>query len=193
MSTFTKILQSNHVQLRQLQKKSISWFEDQVNTIKQQGRISPYYLMRGASEQNRSEIRAGDMFMFYYDAKHKDTLPYWDRFPLVFPFRGLKDGFIGLNLHYLPYHLRAQLLTELMNFKTSKRLTEYTRLNYSWATIQNMSRHKLAEACVHRYLSSQVRSVFKKVNSPDWATAMLLPVEQFVGATKQKVWKESLK
>jgi hypothetical protein len=131
--------------------------------------------------------------MFYYDAKHKDTLPYWDKFPLVFPFRKLPDGFIGLNMHYLPYYQRVQLLDRLSEFANNKTLDNDTKLKFSWATIQSMSKLKIAEPCVHRYLSTHVRSPYRLVDGSDWATAMVLPVQQFVGRSAAKVWQESLR
>lgn len=191
MSTFTKIFEQNHYELARLVRQSSAWFANEIVNIKKQGRVSAYYLMRGAAQQNKSSIIPGEMYMFYYDAKHKDTLPYWDMFPLVFPFRKLEDGFIGLNMHYLPYPLRVRLLDTLMHFKTDSRLNANTRLKYSWRTIEGFSRLQIAKPCVHRYLASNVRSVFKKVDSPDWATALMLPVERFVGASKQQVWAQS--
>ena len=32
-----------------------------------------------------SRFMMGNMYLFAYDPKHKDTLPYYDRFPLIFP------------------------------------------------------------------------------------------------------------
>jgi Fe-S cluster biosynthesis and repair protein YggX len=34
-------------------------------------------------------------------------------------------------------------------------------------------------------------SPFRRVEANDWATAMMLPVERFQGATKEQVWTES--
>ena len=60
--------------------------------------------------------------------KLKEELPYYDKFPLVFPWRRLEDGFIGLNMHYLPHFHRVQLLTRLMQFATNKNMDENTRI-----------------------------------------------------------------
>jgi hypothetical protein len=84
-----------------------------------------------------------------------------------------------------------QLLDNLLAFKSNNRLDETTRIKYSWAMIDGVSKFKAAQPCVKQYLNSHVRSQFRKVDSNDWATAMLLPVEQFVGASKQQVWEES--
>jgi len=193
MSTFAQIFERNKYQLPQIAKKSRGWFEQEAQKIKSQGRVSAYYLMRGAAEQNRPAIVPGNLYMFLYDAKHKETLPYWDAFPMVFPFRKLKDGFIGLNLHYAPIHLRIRLLDNLMDYSTNKSYNESTRLKLNWSLISGASKLRIAQPCVHRYLISHVKSPFKMINSEDWATAMMLPVQQFVGAASKTVWDHSIK
>lgn len=155
--------------------------------------IDPMRLIRSSADKNVNKILPGELYLFAYDPKHADTLPFYDAYPLVFPFRRLGDGFIGLNLHYLPYRYRIMLLDRLDGFKTTKGLTENTRLKLSWETISGASKFKWAEPCVHRYLLSQVRSPFKRIDPVDWGTALMLPVERFVGANKQKVWTESLR
>jgi hypothetical protein len=54
-----------------------------------------------------------------------------------------------------------------------------------------MSRVAPVKACVKHYLDSQVQSRFLNIKYPDWVTASLLPVERFVGASKQQVWQDS--
>jgi hypothetical protein len=49
----------------------------------------------------------------------------------------------------------------------------------------------LAEPCIKHYLLPHVKTAFKKIDSSDWATAMLLPVERFSKSTKENVWKDS--
>lgn len=186
---YTDILKKNRFQIRDLSKKSQAWFTLQSGLLGQQ--ITFAKMMQENTVNNKNIMRPGEMYLFQYDAKHKETLPHWDMYPLVFPFRILKDGFIGLNLHYLPIHLRAQLLDNLMQFKSNNRFDETTRLRANWQLLSSISRHKLIEPCVHRYLWEHTRSRFKKIDSPDWGTALLLPVEKFVGASKAQVWKNT--
>ena len=56
----------------------------------------------------------GGMYFFLYDPKTKEELPYYDRFPLVIPLKREDDGFLGLNLHYLPVPYRIRLLRKLL-------------------------------------------------------------------------------
>lgn len=188
---YAKIFEKNRYNLHNAARKSATWFQQQVLLLSKQS-ITPNKMMLGAENVSTS-IMPGNLYMFFYDPKWKDELPYYDRFPMVFPYKKTPDGFIGLNMHYLPYQLRVQLLDRLAYFKSNSKWDETTRLKYSWALINGVSKYKAAAPCIKQYLSSHVRSQFKKVNSPDWATAMLLPVETFVGANKVQVWQESKK
>lgn len=184
------VFKRNQYNLHNASRKSAAWFDQQLLLIKKQ-QITPNKVMKSDSHQLTSSLIPGNLYMFFYDAKTKDELPYWDRFPLTFPYKKLEDGFMGLNMHYLPYQLRAQLLDKLMTFANNQNLDATTRLKYSWALIDGVSKYKAAQPCIKRYLDSQVRSAYRKVDGNDWATAMLLPVESFVGANKQAVWTDS--
>ena len=61
------------------------------------------------------KLEEGNMYMMFYDAKTKDKLPYCDRFPLVIPFDtvSVKNGFYGINLHYIAPIARVGLLEQL--------------------------------------------------------------------------------
>lgn len=192
MSTFEQIFKKNQYNLNDAVTKSRSWFQQQALLLGKQN-IAPLRMINSDASKNVNRIIPGELYLFAYDAKTQDKLPYWDMFPLVFPFRRMRDGFLGLNMHYLPYHARVQLLDRLMEFSTNKRLNENTRLKYSWATIQGTSRLQIAEPCVKRYLLEHVQTPFKRIPAQDWATAMMLPVERFVGAGKQRVWSESIR
>lgn len=188
MATFDQIFRKNHININDAVKKSRTWFDQQSRMLAGKT-IQPQRLIRTSVNQNVLRIVPGELYLFNYDAKHKDTLPLWDSFPLVFPFHKMPDGFIGLNMHYLPYQVRIALLDQLMSFKTTSNLDETTRLKLSWRTIRSLSSMDVAAHCVHRYLLQHVKSPFKRIDAPDWATAMMLPVERFVGGTKQQAWK----
>ncbi|CAB5221622.1 DNA end protector protein [uncultured Caudovirales phage] len=189
-SPIKDVFDKNKYDLQTAAVKSKAWFEQQVYLLGRQN-ITPPKVLNGNPDQTVSSIVPGNLYMYMYDPKLKATLPYYDRFPLVFPFSKTEDGFIGLNMHYLPYQLRMVLLDRLLMFRTNKRMDETTRLRYSWAAIDGVSKFAAAQPCVKRYLIGHVRSKFRKINADDWATAMLLPVERFVGASKEAVWQDS--
>jgi hypothetical protein len=188
--TLQDVFERNQYDLATAVKRSRGWFDYQVTLLTKQ-QLTPQKVLAGNPDQLTTTLMPGYLYMYGYDPKLKKELPYYDRFPLVFPFRKTSDGFIGLNMHYLPYQLRIMLLDRLMVFKTNNRMDETTRLKYSWATIDGIAKFQAAAPCVKQYLNSHVKTQFRKVDSDDWATAMLLPVERFVGASKQEVWQDS--
>jgi hypothetical protein len=186
------VFERNQYDLLTSVRKSRDWFEQQVLIMSRQ-QITPQKVLQGNIEQLTNRVMPGFMYMFAYDPKGKAELPYYDRFPLVLPFRKTPDGFIGLNMHYLPYQFRILLLDRLLIFKNNSKFDETTRIKYSWALIDGVSKYAAAKPCVKQYLTGHVRSRFRQINSNDWATAMLLPVERFVGASKQEIWADSRK
>ena len=185
------VFKQNPYELKQAAFRSRAWFQQQAILLGRQN-ITRQKVMNSNPKQVKAQVVPGSLYMFFYDPKHKDTLPYYDKFPLVFPFKRVAGGFMGLNMHYIPYQMRVMLLQRLMDFATDSSLTENTRLKLSWRLIGGVSKFKWAEPCVKHYLNDHVKSTFRKIDAPDWTTAMLLPVEQFVGAQKAKVWKDSI-
>ena len=170
-------------------KKSRGWFNKEVVRLRQM-RPMPRKLMQQDGRSTR--LLPGRLYMFQYEAKGADTLPYFDRFPLVFPFEIQSGFFLGLNMHYLPYLLRIRLLDRMMTYASNKKMDDTTRLKSQWNTIKGSARLALAKPAVKKYLKVQVKSQFLQVNPDNWNTAMMLPVERFTGATRDRVWRESL-
>ena len=169
--------------------KSKAWFQQQVTLLNLRN-VNERQLFKEQKTVNK--IVPGRLYMYYYDPKTKDTLPYYDKFPLVFPYEALSDGFIGLNMHYLPPFYRIQLMTRLMKFASNTKLNETTKIQYSWSLIAGIARFKIAEACIKRYLSNHVKSPFIEIPANEWHTAMMLPLQRFAKAGYAQVWKDSI-
>lgn len=190
--TLADIFEDNKYNLPEITKNSRAWFEQQVFLLARK-RPTPAKIIAGNPNQLKNRIVPGSMYMYMYDPKMKEVLPYYDRFPLVLPFNTAPGGFLGLNLHYLPYNLRVRLMDRLLDYKTNNKWDETTRIKYSWQLIDGVSKFALAKPCVKQYLYDHIRSPLRLISGADWATAMLLPVETFVGATKNQVWNDSRK
>ena len=139
----------------------------------------------------RTESYIGKMYFYFYDPKTKDTLPYYDKFPLVIPIEEHKDGFLGLNLHYIHPRQRLQLLDKLSDIATNKNFDESTRFKISYNYLKNAKRLYEHKPCLKKYLYSHIQSKFINIDASEWDIAVLLPVESFSGASKQRVFQES--
>lgn len=159
-------------------------------------KVSSVNQKRILSEEDRLQRRInrysiGRMYMFLYDAKTKDQLPYWDMFPLVFPIELYDDGFLGINLHYISPFLRAKLMDALYTTLNNNRFDDRTKLKISYRILKSASKFRWFEPCVKRYLFSHCKSRFFYVAPNEWDMALMLPTERFQKASKQKVFRDS--
>jgi len=171
-------------------EKSYRWFQSQIKRLG--SRVNPNRLMQNSSQLQNS-VNPGEMYLFFYDPKHKKTLPYYDTFPLALPFRAVSDGFYAINLHYMPYLVRYRLLQNLSDLVTNNKYDSTTKIKISWSILNRYARLAPLAGSVKHYLSDHVKSRFLKIDYPDWVTASQLPIEQFEGADKTKVWLDSRK
>ena len=121
----------------------------------------------------------GRMFAFHYDAKHKDTLPEWDQFPLVLPIEYGKGSFLGINLHYLPPGTRLALLELLSDFLTNTKYDDSTRFQLQYDVLQGIKKYEMFKPCLHSYLFDHLRSSMVYIEPDFWHLACLLPFQRF--------------
>lgn len=172
-------------------KEAREWFVERVKELN--GRINRNKLLKDDSLKQQNTPKWGFMYMFVYDALHKDTLPYYDRFPLVIMLSPAPGGFMGLNLHYLNPKVRAIFLDNLIQSFTDENLNERSKLKLRYSTLARARRHRYFQPCLKHYLFDQMKTRPSQVSAPDWEIALFLPTEHFSGAQKTKVWRESQK
>lgn len=175
-------------------KASRKWFRERAKEV----RAVNVNQTIAESPENRQKTRLtqddlGRMFHFFYDAKHKATLPYWDQFPLVFPIDIQRGSMLGLNMHYLPVAMRARLMDALYTVAERNAHNTVQRVKLSYNVLKTAARFAYFRPCIKRYLFPHVKSRFMRVNSSEWDMALFLPTARFVGATETKVWRDSAK
>ena len=171
-------------------EKSLNWFKRQLIGMKT---INRQNLIKDDNLKPRSAPLPGRMFMYFYDPKHKKTLPYYDRFPLIFMVEKAERGFYGLNLHYLPHKQRAIFFDRLTAYTTNEKYNLTTRLRLSYNLLKGSSRLSAFAPCFKHYLSEHVRSRMVEVPASDWETVLFLPSENFKKKNKNQVWTDSRK
>ena len=169
--------------------QSKKWFQKQVREL---GTVSREKVLKDDALDRVGKTLAGNMYMYFYDPKFKETLPYYDRFPLTIMLEPAKGGFYGLNLHYLNYKTRALFLDELMATAPAK-ITDKSRIRARYKLLKGVRKYKEFKPCFKHYLSKHVASRISRVPMTDWEIAIFLPIEQFKKKGKQAVWTESAK
>lgn len=164
--------------IRNLKQSATDWYHAQIKKLSDSSfRMHPTYEKLEKRNQYVSMLMPGRMYMYWYDPKYKFTLPLYDRFPLLFPYKLVDGGFIGLNLHYLSGQNRVMLMSALIEiFARNPRTAD----KLSWSFLNNSRMFPGADQCIHRYLWTHVRSTFLEIQQDDWLIASQLPVEKFV-------------
>jgi hypothetical protein len=163
--------------------KSTQWFRDK---IKEFGTPKSADLIRDG--KRTSVPTFGILNMFVYDPKLKDKLPYYDTFPLVLPIEEYNNGFLGINLHYLSMPMRLRLLDRLVDYSNNNKFDESTKLRVDYSKLKKVD---LVKPCLKRYLASNIKSKFRKVEADEFMIATLLPVQRFKKQSDSHVFAKS--
>ena len=163
--------------------KSTTWYKNAISSIGT--KITASKLLSQGKLSARPNI--GLLNLFFYDPKYKETLPYYDTFPLVLPLDSIKGGFSGLNFHYLAPGLRLRLLENMQRYATNKDLSK-ARFDVSWGRVKSIP---LSKATIKKYLFKHVRSSFLRIDLQQAAVACYLPVQQFQKRSAASVYAAS--
>ena len=169
---------------------SRKWFQDKVKDLAMPARKT---LLKDDALTGTTRVIAGNMYMYFYDPKLKESLPYYDRFPLTIMVDSAPGGFYGINLHYLPYDIRAAFLDKLLDLAPKKPKNESRLTKMRYDLLKGSSKFKEFKPCFKHYLAKHVKSQFVRVPITEWEIAIFLPVEQFRKSSKDTVWAESKK
>ena len=176
----------------QATRNATQWLKEQAQlTSMSRNLANPKTILANHTERLIAKPLIGRMYLFAYDPKYKEELPYYDKFPLVFPFRSAGQGFYGINMHYLPHMLRARLMDALYPLVNNTKQDDTTKLRISYNILAGASKYKYFKPCVKHYLNSHLKSRFLWIPADQWNTALFLPLERFVGATRQQVFTDS--
>ena len=188
-----KIATDFFTKLKAKSGEAIKWFRDIVK--KTQRATFPAVTGRKEFTGDRSigvtsRPLIGRMYLFQYKAKWDEKLPYWDMWPLIFPFDYAKDGFYGINLHYLPINDRTNLMIRLIKAQGgSGNMSENYKLKLNYNII---TKFKPAIPCIKRYLFKQVRGQgLYGIGGEDWSYAAALPLHKFQKQSAKYVWSQS--
>ena len=171
-------------------QQSREWFRKRIQRLT---RVNREQLMREDEVTRRATHSFGSMFMYFYDPKTKDKLPYYDTFPLVIPVEPAEGGFRGINLHYLPPILRAKFLDALLDVTNNKKYDQTTKFRLTYNILNGARKMRYFKPCFKHYLLNHVKSRFAEVPAPEWEIATFLPTAQWKKASAGKVYSDSRK
>ena len=162
------------------------WLQRQIKQLVKK----PNQIMR-LKDRMTTRVEVGKMYLFRYNPKTASKLLYYDRYPLVFPIKRGRGGFIGLNLHYLSPKMRMMFLAKLMSNIDINNIDDNDEINVSYSKLKNSARLKAFRPCIKLYLKGRVETPFLKINAKEWEMATILPLDRFQKQADTKVWADS--
>lgn len=192
-------------------KQSIKWFFDKIKSLLSEKHVNVKEILKESTKNNPNKyFEVGGMYIYVYDPKWKSTLRYYDTFPIIILLEKYDDGFLGLNLHYLPPEIRILFLIALMigygngNKKADELFQDMDQtlksrganklfLDYDRLLASSSRLYGLHKPCMKRYLYTHVRSSINRIQMDEWEHVAILPTEEFKKMSKESVWVESIK
>ena len=193
--------QKTAAELQTLSRESVKWLAQKIANVRNPLAISipmtrekNRFVPKGArpTPSVNRKFRIGSMYFFVYDPKGKNELDYYDRFPLVIPLESYSDGFLGLNIHYLPMRYRLYFMRKLMPLALFNDDDEIRRIRITYPILDASNRLKEFRPCIKKYLYTHIKSRILKVEGKEWDIAMYLPVQQFKKVPVNTVWRDSI-
>jgi len=178
-----------------MSRESLAWLNRRVQSMNNPSTlIRPLVKEKGRFVRpvDRNKFLMGGLYFFMYDPKTKSDLPYYDKFPMVIPLKRHSDGFIGLNLHYLPIRTRIAFMKKLLPFAIYNDEDEIKRIRVTYPMLDASSRYREFKPCIKKYLYNHIKSRIIAVEPEEWDIALYLPLQQFKKAPAKEVWQESM-
>jgi hypothetical protein len=188
---------------------AVDWFSEQQSITP----TRPQKIVRGTDSEQHSPIRFkkrlrqgryewGRMIMFQYDpvARGTASLLYYDKFPMGFIIDVNPDGFLMLNMHYLPPNLRANVMDALYRFlpiQEGQELQDSDKLQMlpqPYKILKRYRRLRWYKGCLKRYLNTNIQSRIVTIYPKEWNMALFMPMTRtFRGASKMQIWRDTRK
>ena len=172
------------------QRQSAIWYQNQVRKLVGTSYPGPQFQREYADNLTNRLLPGRLNLINYMNPVTKDKLPYYDQFPLILPFNIESNNVTAINFHYLHPVQRIVLMEKLSRFKIGDTDIQ-TRIRADWKILSNFARFREVRASVKRYRKSVIKGRYLFIQPEDWTTALVLPTEQFKGASKQKVYLDS--
>ena len=182
--------QKSASQLQSMSRDSYKWLMSKIGELRGVSNIASQ--LSREKERQVSKFSPGGLYYFYYDPKTKADLPYYDKFPLVLVLNINPDGFMGLNLHYLPLRHRVAFLDKLMDYADLNDNNEIMRMRVTYDILTASRSLREFKPCLKKYYYSHVQSKILAVQPNEWDIAAYLPIQQFKKATVEEVWNDSM-
>lgn len=140
-----------------------------------------------ATIDNPMKAKLGYLYLMIYDAKHKDTLEFWDALPMFVLLGKSGDRFLGVNFHYLPWVWRKSLLKEFMKKLSWKKRITYKDIKAAFIASKTPMGYLML--CIRSYLYRKIKSEVKEFDNQNYDLVVDNVMPKFKKAGEEYIYK----
>jgi len=192
---FTELLhklQKDRPKFKERTNQALQWYLSKIQAIEdnEEDPLTIYETKR------KTAFRfCGQIVTFKYDPKLKRDLDYYDKYPLTLVLKLYRDGFLGMNFHYLKPLDRAIFMNSLYKYQRQKEFQ--TIINIKYDKLAGAETMRYYKPCIKRYRYQNMSPKIAIIDPHLWDIALFLPTEKFLTqktgstASKLKIWEHS--
>lgn len=155
------------------------------NIEKSKGVVSKKEVNSRKLKKSFPSKKPGFLYMMEYVPPDKKQKKFFDRFPVILVLQFVGNKFVGVNLHLLPFKERVIMLFFIIK-NTQKTKDGYAKVKLS-TLISNKIIFKYILNSSDLFYMTGIRSKIRPIYAEDIVESVFLPVEKFVGMSKNKV------
>ena len=173
-----------------MSKEALNWFYNYANKYAK----SASFARTASVGSFTNKLVPGRFYLYQYDPKTKEQMPYYDAMPLVLITDVTSDGWYGINFHYMPPAVRLKIMEGFYDTLKNPALTDGVKLKANWKRAVSVARaasaHQYLKHSIKRYLANHVTSPLIELDPEYWAMCVFLPLSRFKKKTTSFVWSD---
>lgn len=171
-----------------MSKEALNWFYD---FTRQFAKSASFSKTLSAGKTTNRPI-PGKFYLYQYDPKTKDDMPYYDAMPLVLVTDVTPNGWYGINFHYMPPAARLKIMEGFYATIKDPSVSDNMKLKVNWKRAMQVAKaassHRFMRHSVKQYLGNHVTSPIIEINPEYWAMCVFLPLSRFKKKTSSFAW-----
>ena len=187
-AALVKKLEADKPKFQERTRQALDWYKTQIIAQFPKRTRTPLTLFDSESKTTLGIV--GSIMAFEYNPKHKATLEYYDKFPLILVLKLTENGFYGLNFHYLRPLDRAIFMNRLYKYAVVGE-DKFT-IGVTYEKLSSQYDLRYYKPCIKRYLFSNVSTKVVMLEPQYWDVALFLPTEKFLSDTGGITDKEEI-
>jgi len=172
-----------------MSREALNWFYNYANRLV---KTSSFSRTLSAGQVTTRPI-PGKFYLYQYDPKTKEKMPYYDTMPLVLVTDVTEDGWYGINFHYMPPAARLRIMEGLYSTIKNKAVNDNLKIKINWQKAKSIAKaassNQFLQHSIKRYLSNYIASPLIELSPEYWALCVFLPLSRFKKKSDSFIWK----